>query len=107
MTIPLKRKVKLEILFISSPAFLVVNAAYTGGQATARESTNSSPASASSTGVVAPSADLVVMSLDEAIRRAQANEPAHGAAVAACAEELFSANSDECGIQLGFANCSA
>jgi len=77
MPIPLKRKAKLEILFISSLAVLVVNAAYTDGQATARESTNSSPASASSAGVVAPSADFVVTALDEAIRRAQANEPAY------------------------------
>jgi hypothetical protein len=77
MPIPLKRKAKLEILFISSLAVLVVIAAYPHGQATARESTSSSPASASSVGAVAPSADLVVIALDEAIRRAQANEPAY------------------------------
>jgi outer membrane protein TolC len=82
MKLPLKRKVKLDILFIFSLAVLVVNAAYAGGQATVRELTNSSPADASSTGAVAPSADLVVITLDEAIRRTQANEPAYAAAVA-------------------------
>ena len=83
MTIPLRKKVKLGILFISSLAVLGVDAACTEGQATARELTNSSPANASSAGVVAPSADLVVITLDAAIRRAQANEPAYAAAVAA------------------------
>jgi outer membrane protein TolC len=83
MKIRLKREVKLGILFISSLVLLVVDAAYTDGQATARDSTNSSPASASSAVVVAPSTDLVVITLDEAIRRAQANEPAYAAAVAA------------------------
>jgi outer membrane protein TolC len=79
----LKRKVELEILFASSLAVLVGSVSNADGQAAARESTNSSPANASSADVEGPSTDLVVITLDEAIRRAQANEPTYAAAVAA------------------------
>jgi outer membrane protein TolC len=83
MMIFLKAKANRVIMLIPLLAVVVVNAAYTGGQSTAKESTNSSTASALSGGVVASSADPVVITLVEAMRRAQANEPTYAAAVAA------------------------